>query len=313
MAEKRRTSVYVDYHILDLIARTRVSDEAMLSEWKAGRSIWDLYRQEAVSLVTSVDEMELDFVIQMNRGGLCVTDTFQITDNIDTFECWEGADRSDTDHWRAIVELYDELEVTSGHDDLAGEHAHSHYCEQLARVLKEEPVDDRGRSAAFDEETAILRDCAAALHDVYDMRLWADLKHIQYGLNWKVLQSVLPGYSYSATLNGEDAALNKNLLGLLNRLVNIGKKSCPRLPMQDRHIDFVLDIVRKKYCQEEIDRSISHIAHSLRNAIDYYLTTDGELAERFAERKQNLQLALGTSIHLEILRPTELEERLKMA
>lgn len=311
MADKRRTSVYVDYHILDLIARVRVSDEALLPEWNAGRSIWDRYRREAVSLVTSVDEMELDFVIQMNRGGLCVTDTFQITDNIDTFERWEGADRTDTEHWRAIVELYDQLDVISEHDDLVGEHAHPHYCEQLARVLKEEPAGDIGGSASFDEETAILRDCAAALHDVYDMQLWADLKHIQYGLNWKVLESVLPRYSHSTALSGEGAVLNKNLLGLLNRLVNIGKKSCPRLPMQDRHIDFVLDIVRKKYCQEDIDRSISHIAHCLRNGIDCYLTTDGELAEKFAESKQNLQLALGTAIHLEVLRPTELEKKLE--
>jgi hypothetical protein len=66
-----------------------VSDEALLPEWNAGRSIWDRYTREAVSLVTSVDEMELDFVVQMNRGGLCVTETFQITDNIDTFERWE--------------------------------------------------------------------------------------------------------------------------------------------------------------------------------------------------------------------------------
>lgn len=313
MADKRRTSVYVDYHILDLIARTRVKNEALLPEWNAVRSIWDRYRHEALSLVTSVDEMELDFVIQMNRGGLCVTDTFQITDNIDTFERWEGADHEDTDHWRVIVDLYDQLEVISGHDDLVGEHSHPHYCEQVARVLKEEPPGNTGRSAAFDDETAILRDCAAALHDVYDLRLWADLKHIQYGLNWKVLESVLPKYSHSPTLNGEDAALNKNLLGLLNRLVNIGKKSCPRLPMQDRHIDFVLDIVRKKYCQEDIDRSISRIAHCLRTGIDCYLTTDGGLAEKFTGNKQNLQLALGTSIHLEVLRPTELEERLKTA
>jgi hypothetical protein len=313
MANKQRTSVYVDYRILDLIAGAGVGDEALLSEWNAVRSIWERYKHEALSLVTSVDEMELDFVIQMNRGGLCVTDTFQITDNIDNFEHWEGADHSDAEHWRAIVELYDQLDIISGHDDLVGEHTHPHFYEKVARVLKEGPRGDGSRSVAFDEEAAILRDCAAALHDVYDMQLWADLKHIQYGLNWKILQSVLPKYSRSATLNGEDAALNKNLLGLLNRLVNIGKKSCPRLPMQDRHIDFVLDIVRKKYCQENIDRSISHIAHSLRNGIDYYLTTDTELAERFAARKQNLQLALGTSIHLEVLCPTELRKRLKTA
>ena len=313
MTNKQGTSAYVDYHILDLMARAGMSDQGLISDWNAMRSIWQRFKEDRVYLVTSVDEMELDFVIHMNRGGLCVTDTFQITDNIDDFERWELADRSDTSHWRAIVDLYDQLEIISGHDDLVGEHAHPHFCEQVAHVLKEAPTDDGSRPTAFDEEMVILRDCAAALHDVYDMGLWADLKHIQYGLNWKVLQSVLPKHSRGATLNNEDASLNKNLLGLLNRLVNIGKKSCPRLPMQDRHIDFVLDIVRKKYCQEDIDRSVSHIAHCLRNHIDYYLTTDADLAEKFAGRKQNLQLALGTSVNLEVLRPTQLEEILKMA
>ncbi len=313
MTNKQCLNAYVDYHILDLMARAGMSDQRLIPEWNAMRSIWQRFKEDRIYLVTSVDEMELDFVIHMNRGGLCVTDTFQITDNIDDFECWELADRNDTSRWRAIVELYDQLEIISGHDDLVGEHTHPHYCEQVAHVLKERPTGNGSRTAPFDEEMVILRDCAAALHDVYDMGLWADLKHIQYGLNWKVLQSVLPKYSHSATLNDEDASLNKNLLGLLNRLVNIGKKSCPRLPMQDRHIDFVLDIVRKKYCQEDIDRSVSHIAHCLRNDIDYYLTTDADLAEKFAGRKQNLQLALGTSVNLEVLRPTELEERLKMA
>jgi hypothetical protein len=37
------------------------------------------------------------------------------------------------------------------------------------------------------------------------------------------------------------------------------------------------------------------------------------LAERFTGNKQNLQLALGTSIHLEVLRPTELEKKLGAA
>jgi hypothetical protein len=314
MASKGRSSAYVDYHILDLTAMAGVDDEALLAEWNALRSIWRCYKEDRLCLVTSVDEMELDFVIQMNRGGLCVTDTFQITDNIDNFECWDGADRNDTSHWRAIVDLYDQLEIISGHDDMAGEHEHPRMCEHVAAALCVDlkKAKDAVKTAAYDEETAILRDCAAALHNVYDMQLWADLKHIQYELNWKVLKEVLPKYAHSAALNGDDAALNKNLLGLLNRLVNIGKKSCPRLPMADRHIDFVLDIVRKKYCQETIDRQISHIAHSLRNGIDYHLTINGDIIEKFAAGKDMLQSLIGgPPVHLEVLLPTELEKRLK--
>ncbi|MBP7527186.1 MAG: hypothetical protein KA801_04640 [Syntrophorhabdaceae bacterium] len=314
MANKGRSSAYVDYNILDLIAMAGVDDRALLAEWNALRSIWQRYKEDRLCLVTSVDEMELDFVIQMNRGGLCVTDTFQITDNIDNFECWDGADCNDTSHWRAIVDLYDQLEIISGHDDMVGEHEHPLMCEHVSAVLCDElkKAKDAVKTAAYDEETAILRDCAAALHNVYNMQLWADLKHIQYELNWKVLKEVLPKYARSAALNGDDAAFNKNLLGLLNRLVNIGKKSCPRLPMADRHIDFVLDIVRKKYCQETVDRHVAHIAHSLRNGIDYHLTTNGDIIEKFAAGKDMLQSLIGgPTIHLEVLLPTELEKRLK--
>ncbi len=145
-------------------------------------------------------------------------------------------------------------------------------------------------------------DRAAALHDVYDMQLWADLKHIQYGLNWKVLESVLPRYSHSTALERRGRGAEQPSR-LLNRLVSIGKKSCPRLPMQDRHIDFVLDIVRKKYCQG--GHRPQHLAHSLSasGTVSTGTTMDGELAERFTESKQNLQLALGASIHLEVPRP----------
>ncbi|MEN6617257.1 MAG: hypothetical protein ABFD12_11920, partial [Syntrophorhabdus sp.] len=193
------------------------------------------------------------------------------------------------------------------------EHTHPKLYENVASVLRNGPAGmSPERQAAFDEETAILRDCAAALHTVYDMKVWADLKHIQYALNWQVLKGVLPAYNYTTTLKGPEARASKNFLGLLNRLVNIGKKSCPRLPMEDRHISFVLDIVRKKYCQETLDRHISHIAHSLINKVDYHLTLDEDLVERFAERKVKLEAILAEGpIKLEILLPTQLEKKLK--
>ena len=271
--------------------------------------MWQLFEEEKLSLVTSVDEMELDFVIHMNRGGLCVTDTFQITDNIDTFEKWPESDHADTDHWRAIVDLYDRLEIISGHDDMVGEHAHPRLYQHIASVMRNGPKTPAvpGR----DQETAILRDCAAALHTVYDIKVWADMKHIQYDLNWSVLMNILPKYDYHPDLKGPQAEACKRLLGLLNRVVNIGKKSCPRLPLQDSHIGFILDIVRKKYCQEEIDRHISHVAHALLNSIDYHLTIDGELVEKFGERKVKLENLLGEGpIRLEVILPSELAKRL---
>ena len=154
--------------------------------------------------------------------------------------------------------------------------------------------------------------CAAKLHTVYDMKVWADMKHIQYNLNWLVLKNVLPKYDHPAVLSGKEGDACKNLLGLLNRVVNIGKKSCPRLPLEDRHIDFILDIVRKKYCQERIERHISHISHALLNNVDYHLTIDKELAEKFTERKIKLESLLGEGpIRLEVLLPSQLVERIK--
>lgn len=309
MARTRHPNAYVDYYILDLAARESIADKGLAAEKQAIASLWQLFEEEKLSLVTSVDEMELDFVIHMNRGGLCVTDTFQITDNIDTFEKWPESDHADTDHWRAIVDLYDRLEIISGHDDMVGEHAHPRLYQHIASVMRNGPKTPAvpGR----DQETAILRDCAAALHTVYDIKVWADMKHIQYDLNWSVLMNILPKYDYHPDLKGPQAEACKRLLGLLNRVVNIGKKSCPRLPLQDSHIGFILDIVRKKYCQEEIDRHISHVAHALLNSIDYHLTIDGELVEKFAERKVKLENLLGEGpIRLEVILPSELARRL---
>ena len=309
MARTRHPNAYVDYYILDLAARESIVDKGLAAEKQAIAALWQLFEEEKLSLVTSVDEMELDFVIHMNRGGLCVTDTFQITDNIDTFEKWPESDHADTDHWRAIVDLYDRLEIISGHDDMVGEHAHPRLYQHIASVMRNGPKTPAvpGR----DQETAILRDCAAALHTVYDIKVWADMKHIQYDLNWSVLMNILPKYDYHPDLKGPQAEACKRLLGLLNRVVNIGKKSCPRLPLQDSHIGFILDIVRKKYCQEEIDRHISHVAHALLNSIDYHLTIDGELVEKFAERKVKLENLLREGpIRLEVILPSELARRL---
>ena len=315
MAGTRHPNAYVDYYILDLLAREDVADNGLVPERIAIESLWQLFENEKLSLVTSVDEMELDFVIHMNNGGLCVTDTFQITDNIDTFEKWPESDRADTAHWRSIVDLYDQLEIISGHEDMVGEHAHPRLYEHVASVMgngPKTPADHSGPYGGHDLETAILRDCAAALHTVYDIKVWADMKHIQYDLNWLVLKNVLPKYHHHPDLKGPQSEACKRLLGLLNRVVNIGKKSCPRLPLEDRHIGFILDIVRKKYCQEEIERHISHISHALVSNVDYHLTIDAKLAEKFAERKIKLESLLGEGpIRLEVILPSELIKRLR--
>ncbi len=315
MSQKQRISAYVDYHILDLLAKSRADDERLVADWNAVRAIWKRYNKDQIRLVTSVEEIELDFVIHMNRGGLCVTDTFQITDNIDDFERWEFADRDDTGHWRAIVDLYDQLEVVNEHSDFSEGHAHekggpSRMHEHIGSVLREEATKEQGAGAS--DDMLILRDCAALLHKFYDGVKWADMKHIDYDLNWRVLKEALLRHGHSATLNGQHALLNKNLLGLLNRLVGISKKSCPRLPMKESHIDFVLDIVTKKYCQENIERHICHILRSIRSGIEYHLTTDEKLLERFLAGRERLRSLAGCeTICLEVIRPAELEKRLK--
>lgn len=325
MPQKRLLSAYLDYHILDLLAGPQPDDERIAPDWSAARAIWQRYKDDRIQLVTSVEEMELDFVIHMNRGGMCVTDTFQITDNIDYFERWELADRNDTSRWRAIVDLYDQLEVVNEHSDTGGKGQISKLHEHIDRVLRGEEgqgegdriqdtggrIQDTGVRGQREIEQLILRDCAAILHEFYDVVKWADLKHLDYDLNWRVLKEVLPRHERSAALNGEQAGFNKNLLGLLNRLIGISKKSCPKLPMKESHIDFLLDIVTKKYCQENIDRHVCHIACSMRGDINYYLTIDDELAKRFVAGKHRLRDMTGSGeISLEVLRPVELERKL---
>lgn len=314
MSQKQPVGAYVDYHILDLLARDSIEDNRLTNDWNAMKEIWKLYHENRVRLVTSVEEIELDFVIHMNRGGLCVTDTFQITDNIDHFEDWELADRNDTNRWRAIVELYDQLETVN---EQTGQHGidgaekddPSRMHDHISIILGKEEKKERGPGKT---ELLILRDCAALLHNHFDGSKWADMKHIDYGLNWSVLREVLPKHGHSATLNGEHASFKKNLLGLLNRLVGISKKSCPRLPMKESHIDFVLDIITKKYCQEDIERHVCHILCSLRGGIEYYLTMDEGLVERFAAGKDKLLSLTGHgAVNLEVIRPSELEKKLK--
>ncbi len=144
MADNRRTSVYVDYHILDLIARPRVSDEALLPEWNAGRSIWDRYTREAVSLVTSVDEMELDFVVQMKSRRPVRHRYLRITDNIDDLSSAGKGRTTQTRNTAAIVHLYDQLDVISGMMTLS-ESMPIHTIANSRRCpLKEEPAGTWG-------------------------------------------------------------------------------------------------------------------------------------------------------------------------
>ncbi len=89
------------------------------------------------------------------------------------------------------------------------------------------------------------------------------------------------------------------------------RRVAPGFLCEDRHIGFILDIVRKKYCQEQIERHISHISHALLNNVDYHLTIDNELAEKFTERKVKLENLLGEGpIDLEVLLPSQLIKRL---
>lgn len=314
MPQERLTSVYADYYILDLLAGAgkETDDERLVQDRTAARLIWERFKKYKVRIVTSVEEMELDFVIHMNRGGLCVTDTFQITDNIDDFERWEMADRDDTRQWRAIVDLYDQLEIVNDKGGLP------HISEDVTAILRRrdpcQAMTCGEKTQKSVEQGVILRDCASVLHKYYDAATWSDLKHIRYDLNWEVLREVLPRHARNTALKGQGTSENKNLLGLLNRLVNIGKKSCPRLPMEERHIDFVLDIVTKKYCQEEIDRHISHIVHSLRCGVDYHLVIDSWLVEGFAAGEDRLRMVMDREqIRLEVIRPVELLERIDKA
>ena len=145
----------------------------------------------------------------------------------------------------------------------------------------------------------------------YEKDTWRNLRHVEYDLNWKILEKILREHSLEPVLRGESAARNKYLLGLLNRVIGFGKKSCSRLPLEPGHVLFIIDAVIKKYYHRQ-ERGNVHIMKCIEHSIDYFLCIEDVLIDGFNERRHLLlSHPYCRNLKLELVRPVELELRLR--
>lgn len=310
MGNQSRLTAYVGYHILSLLAKTGAENTTAGLEQEAMRVIWEYYKKDRLRLVTAGEAMEMDMVIAFNIEGCCITDTYMITEDIEAFETWNRADRRLTEKWKQVVELFDQLEV------LSREREGTQSAEDtLFSFIRDEVLCKRGNDTVpFHRDKGdveILRNCAKHFQDWYGEDRWRDLRRIEYGLNWKILESELLQRSIKPVFEGKDGEQNRCLLGLLNRVVGFSKKSCPKLPMSPEHIDFVVEAVIKKYGGNRHEREIPHIIHCIEHDVDFLITIDDDLMARFNGKRHELSKHPECcSMRLVLVKPSQLVNQL---
>ena len=314
MTHRQSLVTYVDCRILDILTADRFEDDAIRQERIVLENIWQHFKEDRIRLVTCDEEMKQDIIIGLNGLACCVTDTIHITDNIDEFEKWNQVDRQEIKRWRQVIDLCDQLEYLGNYEDyLEGTRKRTstlHPDNDVSMLLKndvlgsESPEDYHAKYC--DEDVAILQDCVNDLGNWYGEDAWRKLRRVEYNLNWKILKKALRAHSLEPVLRGESAARNKYLLGLLNRVVGFGKKSCSRLPLEPGHVLFIIDTVIKKYYHPQ-DRRSPHIMKCIEHGVDHFLSVDEALIDRFNQRKGLLlSHPYCRNSKLELIRPVEL-------
>lgn len=303
-------TAYVGYHVLSLLAKTGTAGNTADPGQEAMRAIWEHYKKDRLRLVTSEEAMETDMVIAFNVEGCCVTDTYMITGDIEAFETWDRADRGLTEQWKQVVELFDQLEVLDREREGTQSAEDTLYLFIRDKVLCDGSNDASPHNRDKDD-AEILRNCALHFQDWYGEDLWRDLRRIEYDLNWNILKSELIQHSIEPVFEGKDGTQNRCLLGLLNRVVGFSKKSCPRLPMSPRHIDFVVEAVMKKYGGDPREYEMRHIVHCIEHDVDFLITLDEDLAARFNGKRQELSKHPACcSMRLTLVTPLQLVKQL---
>lgn len=311
-------AAYVDGQILNCLAGISLESDAVREQRNALERIWRYFKEERVRLVTSGDELEQDIIIGLNGLGCCVTDAIQITDNIDEFEKWKKVDKDELAKWRKIIDLYDQLEFLEECGEYSGDIGKNHDVfrdnEGLLTFLRNEVfqtgVSWNSCADYRDEDGLILQDCANELREWYPKELWKDLRRVEYDINWRILERVLLKHSLEPAFCGKEAVRNKYLLGLLNRVVGFGKKSCPQLPLEQNHIRFIIDAVMKKYYHRQ-DRIGIHVVKCMEFNVDYFLSIEEALVDMF-NKKRDILLTHPSckNVKLQFIRPAELLSRL---
>ncbi|MBA4418434.1 MAG: hypothetical protein C0392_11095 [Syntrophus sp. (in: bacteria)] len=279
-------------------------------EVAALRRIWKLYKKKKILLITSRKDMETDIILWLNRQGCCVTDTLVVMEAIKEFGEWSGADKKILESHKRLVHYFDEIEVLPAPYDgsITMDPLFTLIIEKVLGITEKESSSPH----PMEEERKMLSECARDLHLWYTGDGWKNLRRTDYKLNWDLLSSMFTRQGGKTAYAGKEGERNLALFGLLNRSIGLIKKSCPALPVPDIHINFIIDMVLKKYHYLQEERDALHILLCIRNRIPFLMTTDQDLIMRFNERRDVLKdLPDLSSAMPELVSPKTLEERIR--
>jgi len=302
-----KTIVYVEFNSLLGFSKVLKTEDLDINEQEALKNIWSLFNEEKIRLVTSGDDIKMDIIMWLNNQGCCVTDTLTPLEAIKEFEKWEKANKDISKAWRRIFYYYDRIEP-------------------LPKQYKENPANIKELSeelflikSAKDSDffldnlhtvKQILKECADAFSEIFSEDKWQDLSCIDYSLNWMILERTFKKLGIELDLDGSHGEAIKRIFGLLNRVINLGKKSCKNPRLNLGHIDFIINTVINKYFREKTS-CIKHIMNCIYYGIEYLLTTDKKLIERFrAIKKENIDKLKSLPKNFNLLTPCELQSEL---
>jgi len=299
-------TAYIDYHALAALALIPSEAGERLHVLQAMRSLWKEFRNDKINFVTSKNDMETDIILHLNKQGCCITDTLKTEEAIDEFDRSGIADKKNIRQYKRILLFYEQIEGLSQVFDR----------DSLFDFLKDDVLCYGNKREISDNEIQmvndILRDCTNILHLWYSDNLWRNLRYIDYQLNLNILTSVLKKYNLETEFEGDRGQSNRNLFGLVNRVIGLCKKSHWRLPVDATHADFIVKTVLQKYnyCREE--RNVIHMHYCAKSGINLFLTVDSDLIRRFDEKKHILQNhPIFSSINMLILNPLSMELQIR--
>lgn len=317
-------TAYVDYSVLSILAETPFKKDSTYKDWQAIQTIWNQFKKNLIRLTTCGKDTEVDIIFWLNRKGCCVAYADMIFEAIEGFEEWGKVNKTEIEGYKKIIEYYEELEMLPAHiDGTCGRHntdkhpgiatdldkkLFSFLCDEVLCYERQTDYSSYSSGHCQEEDRNILKSCLKKLHLWLTHSQWSKIGQIDYQLNWDILTSVLAGYFIEPIFEGNEGESNRNLFGLLNRAIGFSKKSCRELPLNDSHIDFVIETVMEKYSYREEKRDARHICNCASHNIGFFMTADYSLIERFNQGKQLLQKHPEfSSINLKLLSPSEFE------
>lgn len=301
--------VYLDFNALKTLAQGNTkSMSSNPMEEKSMQEIWHTFKDEKIALVTSQKDMEMELISWFNHQGCCITDMLTPMEAIEEFERWELSDKDQTRYWRRILFYFEQIDILP-----ETYHEQGGLLEEIISLLEQSHINgypSNNLSLNENDTREILRECIRVFEYVFPEKNWHDLRHVDYSINWKVMELALKNLHIELELSGEKGIKNMRLFGLLNRLIGLCKKSSKNLPLDKGHGEFIINMVLKKYYQPLEKSYIKHIYSCLIHHINLYLTTDYNLIERFHKAKEyHSEKTVALFKTLDIVTPTKLKTK----